>query len=99
MTPEISTRLAVSPMPEIASRAGSRGATPEYSPAPSRVGAAPPDTGPSFFDSNPSDPINPDLTHHFAVHRALRRYRNTRSHLKLAIDAARISSNQKITLP
>ncbi len=64
MTPETSTRLAAaSPRPENASSAGSRG-------APAAVFAlvqvyfapTPPDGGPpSFLDSNPSDPMTPDL--------------------------------------
>src|SRR5579883_2038983 len=75
MVPVISTRLAVSPNPEIASIAGSRAALPGYSPDPIRFAAVPPTKGPApFLDSNPSDPINPDLTHH-AVRRAAQRYR------------------------
>src|SRR4030088_2800781 len=66
MTPEISTRLAaLSPRPESASIAGSRSALPENSPGPTRFVPAPPDGGPpSFLDSNPSDPMTPDPTHH-----------------------------------
>src|SRR6202035_3770781 len=65
MTPEISTRLAaLSPRPEIASIAGSRSAPPENSPGPSRFGPDPPGGPPSFLDSNPSDPMTPDPTHH-----------------------------------
>src|SRR5579871_5349210 len=64
MVPVISTRLAVSPNPEIASIAGSRAALPGYSPDPIRFAAVPATKGPApFLDSNPSDPINPDLTH------------------------------------
>src|ERR1700722_4097755 len=64
MTPEISTRLAaVSPRPDSASRAGSRAL--ENSPGPSLFDPAPPGgEPPSFLDSNPSDPMTPDPTHH-----------------------------------
>src|SRR5262249_24600697 len=65
MTPDISTRLAASPMPDSASIAASRDAVLPNSPAPRRPCDVPPDTGPVFLDSNPSDPITPDLTHHF----------------------------------
>src|ERR1700750_7386 len=64
MTPEISTRLAASPKPDSASIA-SREAPPPNSPAPRRLCGVPPDTGTPFLDSNPSDPITPDLTRHF----------------------------------
>src|SRR6202012_1969160 len=70
MTPEISTRLAVSPRPDNASSGASRPVLPGKSPDPSRLPDVPPDIGTPFLDSNPSDPITPDLTHHFAVHRA-----------------------------
>src|SRR6516225_7999696 len=70
MTPEISMRFAASPRPDSASSAASRPVLPGNSPDPSRLADVPPDTGTPFLDSNPSDPITPDLTHHFAVHRA-----------------------------
>src|SRR5690349_1505770 len=70
MTPEISTRLAASPKPDSASIA-SRDAPLPNSPAPRRLCGVPPDTRTPFLDSNPSDPITPDLTHHFLRSTAL----------------------------
>src|ERR1700744_4688807 len=64
MTPLISTRLVLSPMPS-ASIIGSRLGTPTNSSGPSlRLGPVTlDDKAPNFLDSNPSDPMTPDPTH------------------------------------
>src|SRR5262249_40113802 len=64
MTPLISTRLVLSPMPS-ASIIGSRPGAPANSSGPSlRLGpVTPDDKAPNFLDSNPSDPMTPDPTH------------------------------------
>src|SRR6201995_893968 len=99
MTPAISTRFVASPKPDI-SIAESRPPPAGYSLFPSLCGGAPPGPGtPSFLDSNPSDPIPPDLTQPFKRSAALATAPNTRAHLHLLVDDARISTNQKITLP
>src|SRR6516162_4218859 len=98
MTPEISTRLAASPMPDTASMAGSRDAPPEKSPVPRRFGPVPAAGTPTFLDSNPSDPITPDPTHHLTVVAFATVPKRARSSA-IVVDDARISTNQKITLP
>src|SRR5471030_2449507 len=99
MTPEISTRLAaVSPRPEIASIAGSRSAPAANSPGPILFGTDPPGGPPSFLDSNPSDPMTPDPTHHLRPAFLDDGAGNTRPSMMIHDDATRIS-NQKITLP
>src|SRR6266404_1520840 len=100
MTPEISTRLAAaSPRPENASIVGSRPALPANSPGPRRLCAVPPGgEPPSFLDSNPSDPMTPDPTHHLRPV-SERDGAGTRVHPWLAMMTLRESREPKITLP